>query len=213
VIYANDGGVDRDIDCGTGTDTLYVDPATPQSQGDFRMLDTGHARNCENIVDYYRYLPALDHGVQIITGPSGGTGTGTDLRDKLLGGAGPDTFYGLGGDDLLWGDAHPGTAAPDYLDGGEGDDTLYGGGGDDVVLGGPGNDYVQGDGGNDTVYGGDGNDTLRGVSGDDDIAAGAGNDVVHAFGGGTDTIDCGPGIDTVYADRADPIANCERVRR
>jgi hypothetical protein len=46
------------------------------------------------------------------------------------------------------------------------------------------------------------------------LDAGTGNDRIAARDGTRDTIRCGPGRDTVVADRKDVVAwNCERVRR
>jgi hypothetical protein len=45
----------------------------------------------------------------------------------------------------------------------------------------------------------------------DVILAGAGNDRIHANDGHTDRVDCGPGRDTVWADRVDRLAGCEIV--
>jgi hypothetical protein len=45
----------------------------------------------------------------------------------------------------------------------------------------------------------------------DIILAGAGNDSVHANDGHTDRVDCGPGRDTVWADRSDRLTGCEIV--
>jgi dipeptidyl aminopeptidase/acylaminoacyl peptidase len=47
----------------------------------------------------------------------------------------------------------------------------------------------------------------------DVIEAGAGNDQVHANDGHTDRVDCGPGRDTVWADRTDRLKGCEIVLR
>lgn len=47
----------------------------------------------------------------------------------------------------------------------------------------------------------------------DVIEAGAGNDQVHANDGHTDRVDCGPGRDTVWADRSDKLRGCEIVHR
>jgi hypothetical protein len=47
----------------------------------------------------------------------------------------------------------------------------------------------------------------------DVILAGGGNDEVHANDGHTDRVDCGPGRDTVWADRTDRLARCETVHR
>lgn len=47
----------------------------------------------------------------------------------------------------------------------------------------------------------------------DVIVAGAGNDRIHANDRHTDRVDCGPGRDTVWADRSDRLAGCEIVHR
>jgi hypothetical protein len=48
----------------------------------------------------------------------------------------------------------------------------------------------------------------------DRIYALEGNDTVDVRGGGLDFVDCGPGRDTVSADRGDILArDCEHVRR
>ena len=48
----------------------------------------------------------------------------------------------------------------------------------------------------------------------DRLVAGAGNDLVQAAFGGTDSVNCGPGIDIVSADAVDKVAsNCEIVSR
>lgn len=47
----------------------------------------------------------------------------------------------------------------------------------------------------------------------DVIVAGAGNDLIHANDGHTDRVDCGPGRDTVWADRSDRLTGCEIVHR
>jgi Tol biopolymer transport system component len=45
------------------------------------------------------------------------------------------------------------------------------------------------------------------------ILAGAGNDRIHANDGHTDTVNCGPGRDTVWADRSDKLSGCEVIHR
>ena len=47
----------------------------------------------------------------------------------------------------------------------------------------------------------------------DVIVAGAGNDLIDANDGHTDRVDCGPGRDTVWADRSDRLTGCEIVHR
>lgn len=47
----------------------------------------------------------------------------------------------------------------------------------------------------------------------DVILGGRGNDRIHANDGHTDRVDCGPGRDTVWADRSDRLTGCEIVHR
>ncbi len=64
---------------------------------------------------------------------------------------------------------------------------------------------IVGTAGNDVVYGT--------VSWGDVILGRAGNDRIHAADGHTDRVDCGPGRDTVWADRSDRLVHCEVVHR
>jgi Ca2+-binding RTX toxin-like protein len=119
--------------------------------------------------------------------------TGTDHTDILSGTGQAERILGLGGGDQL-----------------------NGGGGADLVNGGKGQDEL-GDGyGSDTVYGGGGADNLIGQSDTsvDHFHGGSGNDLFQPrdVPAVKDTIDCGPGTDTVYADEADEVgSDCERV--
>ena len=74
--------------------------------------------------------------------------------------------------------------------------------GDDTFLGGPGADVADLGLGNDVVDPGPGSDFVLGGDGDDRITARDG------FG---DVVECGPGTDTVTADRADVLSGCENV--
>lgn len=57
-------------------------------------------------------------------------------------------------------------------------------------------------------------DAILGTSqGGDVIVAGAGNDSIHAKNGRRDTVSCGPGRDTVWADRTDRLSGCEIIHR
>lgn len=145
--------------------------------------------------------------------------TGTPRADSvhLLGG--DDSYSGVVGNDRLWGDA-----GNDYLNGGRGNDVIAGGVGSDQLVGMAGNDTLAGDAGPDTLYGQEGNDKLTGGAGNDklipgdgkdSVAAGAGNDYINAFDsrGAGETINCGPGRDRVWADKADKLIGCEVVAR
>jgi len=74
-----------------------------------------------------------------------------------------------------------------------GADTFTGGSGDDFVDAGPGTDVINPGPGNDQVRGGEGSDTISTQDGQ------------------VDEVDCGDGTDTVTADRADVVKNCETV--
>ena len=107
--------------------------------------------------------------------------------DRLDGGAGGDLIYGRAGNDRIRGLG--------------GNDCLFGERGNDVLLGGPGDDSLAGGVGADELHGGTGGDTLQG---------GRGRDRIFAMDGARDVISCGPGRDTVRADRIDRTAGCER---
>lgn len=80
--------------------------------------------------------------------------------NRIYGGDGNDTLYGMG--------------TTDYLFGGNGNDYLYG-------LG--GNDFLYGEGGYDQLYGGDGNDRLDGGEGiADRLTGGTGADTFVRYG-------------------------------
>ena len=72
--------------------------------------------------------------------------------------------------------------------------------------------------GTDIVYGGKGKDNLIGYGGDtsvDGFKGGAGDDTIQSrdVPAVKDRVECGPGIDHVYADKADVVSSdCERVR-
>jgi len=165
---------------------------------------------------------AVPRGGRETTDPSLGTScspldggearSGGALRDKLLGGRGPDVLFGLGGRDVLWGDLIPGSGAPDQRFGGDDGDTIYGGG-PDLVDRGAGNDYLQDDDGADVIDGGPRADHIHTDSGRDRVQAGAGNDTIELLVAGADSIDCGPGRDSVRVDGVDRLRNCERVSR
>jgi Ca2+-binding RTX toxin-like protein len=70
---------------------------------------------------------------------------------------------------------------------------------------------LSGGDGNDSLEGGFANDILRGNQGVDTHAGGAGDDFIDSRGDKGDLVTCGIGNDTVRADAADVIANCETV--
>ncbi|MDA0179634.1 hypothetical protein OJ997_04950 [Solirubrobacter phytolaccae] len=146
---------------------------------------------------------------------------GTAGNDQIRGTVKADVIDGAAGDDQI--NARRGA---DTVTGGEGNDLLRGGWGADRQFGGAGNDTIYAGVGRDETWGEDGDDTLwalarADVHGKNDTAGdvlhgGNGNDTFRTRDGEADTIDCGPGVDTVYADFKDVLANpaeCEVVNR
>ena len=75
-------------------------------------------------------------------------------------------------------------------------------------------DDLQGSALCDLIYGLAGNDTITGAGGNDALHDGPGNDLLLARDHVRDVVDCGPGHDTVIADRTDLVGRaCEDVRR
>lgn len=81
----------------------------------------------------------------------------------------------------------------------------------DTINGAQTADRIYGFGGPDRLAGKNGNDILVGGAGRDALSGGSGNDRIHARDGGADTVSCGPGVDSVAADRVDTVSrDCER---
>ena len=164
---------------------------------------------------------------------------GGDGNDTLDGGAGGDGLEDEAGNDTVIGGpnddrwtAGPGT---DTFAGGDGDDsasysgrlgavtiTLDGiaddgeaGEADNVgadvegALGGSGADRIVGNAVGNRLGGGAGNDSLVGGASEDRLEGGEGDDTIDARDGRYDSIDCGPGTDTLLADPVDGAENCE----
>jgi Ca2+-binding RTX toxin-like protein len=83
----------------------------------------------------------------------------------------------------------------------------------DTICGLPGPDVIVARAGDDTISGGSGPDTIRPGTGRDVVSGGEGRDRIDARDGQRDAIDCGPSLDTVFADELDRLVGCERVRR
>jgi Ca2+-binding RTX toxin-like protein len=150
-----------------------------------------------------------EEGLDLLVGGSGkDLGYGGPGNDRLYGNAGVDRLYGEAGDDRL-----SGGLGSDRLSGGAGSDKLFGGPGNDMLLAGPGNDTISGGGGRDRISGGLGNDRIVIGSGTATINAGPGNDTITSRNRRRNVVECGPGRDSVKADRIDVLRHCERVTR
>jgi Ca2+-binding RTX toxin-like protein len=113
-----------------------------------------------------------------------------------------------------------GTPQADHIEGLGGADHISGHGGNDVIDAGAGFDRVNGGGGNDRLLSAPGGAVLKGGKGRDEFnmvngetVGGEGNDVIRARDGQLDEINCGPGDDKAYVDRAeDGVYDCETVK-
>jgi Ca2+-binding RTX toxin-like protein len=82
------------------------------------------------------------------------------------------------------------------------------------VTGSPGDDDITGYAGRQVLLGGAGLDVIRGLRGPDLLAGQDGDDTIYSRDDSVDTVGCGAGVDTVFADASDAVAsNCENVRR
>ena len=163
---------------------------------------------------------------------------GGDGNDTLDGGAGGDGLEDEGGNDTINGGpnddrwtAGPGT---DTFNGGDGDDSAsysdrtaavtitLNGVADDGEAGeadnvgadvegatGGGADRIAGNALGNRLLGGGGNDTITGGPAEDRFEGNEGDDTIDARDGRYDSIDCGPGTDTLLADPVDGATNCE----
>jgi len=150
---------------------------------------------------------------------SAGCATDGSTVSCLLGSRAVVVRGSAGADDLRMADRFtngfaPGQTTRVTIDAGAGDDRIIGGNMGEALLGGPGADTVSGLGGDDLIDGGDGDDTLsgegegtlQGTSVNDVIRGGAGDDTllgddtsgISAIG--RDTLDGGPGVDTIRND-------------
>jgi RTX calcium-binding nonapeptide repeat (4 copies) len=173
-----------------------------------------------DIVDYSDRIDALSVSIPEPPAPSDasvGSTTFRDLPDSLVrpnGGMFRNQGPGNDGASDEWddvqadveevsggeaGDTLNGSSATNWFNGNAGADGLWGAGGTDVLLGHASNDYILGE---------DGNDLLDGGTGQDQLYGGAGNDTFSAQDGERDRIDCGTGVDAIFADPLDELANC-----
>ena len=80
-----------------------------------------------------------------------------------------------------------------------------------VHEGSSGNDTITGTPGHDYIKGHDGDDVISGEASSDVLDGGSGNDELKAADGAKDLVYCGTGVDTVEADSADVLYDCETV--
>jgi Ca2+-binding RTX toxin-like protein len=97
----------------------------------------------------------------------------------------------------------------------KGNNTIHGNNADDKIRTGSGDDKIYTGNGNNKVVSGGGADVIHAGKGHNTIFSGPGNDVIYVRNGMSDFVNCGPGVDTVYADgtKLDTVKGCEHVHR
>jgi Ca2+-binding RTX toxin-like protein len=202
------GGAGDDLLSGDGnkhaaSDVIDGGPGTDRMEDDWEASDSGSeppvSVSLAGGADDGRPGEGDDiRNVERIVSHAAGTLVGTDAPEDLevFQVDRPSTLSGLGGNDIL-----KGSNGADTIDGGAGDDDIDAGYGDDTITGGPGRDRISADlrtGGCGPVW----------------CDLPFGNDTIYAQDGEADSISCGSGQDTVYADAVDTVAgDCEQVIR
>jgi len=140
------------------------------------------------------------------------TSLGGPNNDTFIAGPGRDIFAGGDGTDTVDYRARTGAVTitlngvADDGEATEGDnagadiESAFGGSGSDRIVGGPNGNTLRGGAGNDSITGGVGEQRIEGDEGDD---------LIDSRDGVYDSIDCGPGNDTVFADAGDFTTGCE----
>jgi uncharacterized repeat protein (TIGR01451 family) len=182
---------DRTVRCRLGhipsADTAVVTiRVTPQDDGTF--TNTASVTNTRHDPDDSNNTASVVTTVSSPPCPRTATRLGTDANDTLTGTNDSDRIRGLRGDDVIRG--------------------LLG---NDCLVGQWGRDTLRGDAGKDRLEGGLDGDFLAGGSGVDKFFGGGGDDRIFAADGVAETVDCGPGADTVSADATDTLVACESV--
>ncbi len=198
------GGADT-LDGGLGGDTLIGNQGTDTLRGG-EGDDSLEGGDDGDLLDGGPGSDATDDGAgddRIDGGPG---------DDRFFAGTGRDVFAGGDGSDR--GSYEVRTAAvtvtldgqPDDGEAGEGDNM-----GADIEegFGGSGNDRIIGNALGNTLRGGAGNDFIFAGGAQDRVEGEEGDDTIDVRDGDNDSIDCGPGNDTVYGDPGDVTQGCE----
>jgi Ca2+-binding RTX toxin-like protein len=172
-------GVDQ-INGGDGSDTLDY---SWFNGGLWVNLETGGLSDIGNPVAVENFTSVENY----LGGAGGDMIVGSNVANRLDGGAGNDTLSGMGGND-----------------------TLIGGDGNDILDGGAGDDLINGGYGVDQITGGDGNDTLDyswfngglWVNLDTGELSDIGNPVAAEHFSGIENVRTGAGADTITASNA-----------
>ena len=193
--YINGGkGADR-IDGGAGDDVIVME-AEDFSQNSFITEIVNGGSGFDTVIIQGNKGISFDMGLTNIESFIGGDGNdniiGSEFSDIIRGGKGADTYYTLGGDDIVYIDGEDIKAkSGNFIDTGDGYDKIY-------IEDSDGVDFDVADTNAEEIISGSGNDILRnskndnvsiyGMDGDDIIFASSGVDILDG-GTGNDTLD------------------------
>ena len=221
------------VDAGPGDDTVEGAEYAPFSRWDGGPGDDSLRGSVGNFA-----LAGGEGNDQLSLGEGGGSFNGGPGNDTLRpgytdliinGGASRDTLSyfhpcclgnpgakvsldGTANDGLEGGDNVGGDL--EVIEGSVNADRFMGNASTNTFLGAGGADQLSGGGGNDYLYGEDGPDTLSGDEGVDYLDGGLAEDTFHTRDTAGDSIICGPGGDSVFADLMDLVGgDCESVSR
>jgi Ca2+-binding RTX toxin-like protein len=226
----NEAGTSPSNGCNQGPDAATVVCATAPSII-FNMLGFDDTVDATKIPAGIAVRANGQGGTDYLYGGAG--------SDTLDGGAGDDYLIDGLGDDSVSGGPNNDLITPgpgrDGYSGGDGQDTIdYSartapvtvtvdgaaddgelGEGDNVatdvenVTGGSGNDRIVGGPAASYLFGGAGNDSISAGAGEQRVEGNEGDDTIDTRDGAFDSIDCGGGTDTLYADPNDSATGCE----
>lgn len=195
-VEAHGGGGGDELSGSLNADRLYGD------DGDDRIVGAGGNDTLEG--------GAGSDGFE--DGPGDDSVSGGPGDDRFVAGAGRDTYAGGDGNDRVDYSSRgaPVTITLDVVaDDGEAGEGDYAGAEVEEALGGAGADRIVAGLNAATLVGGSGNDSINGGPSGDRIEGNEGDDLIDSRDGRYDSVDCGPGTDTILADLTDSAENCE----
>jgi Ca2+-binding RTX toxin-like protein len=212
------------IDAGQGDNTVQV------SSGNATIIAGGG--NNSFVVGSAHATIVAGGGANTVAAGSGGLFAtfGSGANSIVAAGGNNSIVVGNGGNLIELGNG------TDTIRAGNGSSTISTGGGHDILRFGNGNNSISSGAGNDMMRLGSGVNVITMGSGNDTVLAnvvvtrgraaaaarkkkrnridlGRGNDITNVRNGRHDVVDCGPGVDTVKADKKgfDTLIGCEKI--
>ena len=198
--YINGGkGADR-IDGGAGDDTIVMD-AEDFSRNAFITEIVNGGSGFDTVIIQGDKGVNFDMGLTNIESFIGGDGNdniiGSQFSDIIRGGKGADTYYTLGGDDIVYIDGEDIKAkSGNFIDTGDGYDKIY-------IEDSIGVDFDVADTNAEEIISGSGNDILRNTKNDNVTIYGMDGDDIIYGSAGIDILDGGTGNDTIDYSNSD----------